>query len=250
MPSDPTTTYTPAAADDGPHPAAPVALGTVIVTGGASGLGQAVTAAVARAGGTPVVLDLAAPAADVDHERVDLADTAAAEAAVQRVAGRHGGLRGIVTGAGTDACGRLTDVPRERWERVVAVNLLGTAAVVRAALPHLEQAQGRVVTVASTLGWRALSDASAYCASKFGVVGFTRALMAEVGDRVGVTLLLPGGMQTHFFDERPAQYRPGADAVLAPPEEIAEAVLFALTRPPGVDVREMMVSVSTEPSWP
>src|ERR671930_615100 len=78
----------------------------------------------------------------------------------------------------------------------------GLRQAVRAALPYLEAAQGRVVTVASTLGWRALSDATAYCASKFGVVGFTRALMAEVGDSIGVTLLLPGGMQTHFFDDR------------------------------------------------
>jgi NAD(P)-dependent dehydrogenase (short-subunit alcohol dehydrogenase family) len=205
---------------------------------------------VARAGGTPVVLDLHPPEGEHDHEVVDLADTAAAEAAVERVAERHSDLRGVVTAAGIDACGRLADVPRERWERVVLVNLLGTAAVVRAALPHLEAAQGRVITVASTLGLRALSDATAYCASKFGVVGFTRALMAEVGDRVGVTLLLPGGMQTHFFDDRPEQYRPGADAVLAPPEEVAAAALFALTRPPGVDVRELLVSVSTEPSWP
>jgi NAD(P)-dependent dehydrogenase (short-subunit alcohol dehydrogenase family) len=243
MPSDQTATA--------PHPdPAPLALGTVIVTGGASGLGRAVAAAVARHGGTPVILDRAAPQDGHEHEAVDLADTAAAEAAVHRVAERHGDLRGIVTAAGTDACGRLVDVERDTWERVIAVNLLGTAAIVRAALPHLEETQGRIVTVASTLGWRALSDATAYCASKFGVVGFTRALMAEVGDRVGVTLLLPGGMQTHFFDDRPEQYRPGADAVLAPPEEIAEAVLFALTRPPGVDVRELMVSVSTEPSWP
>lgn len=227
-----------------------VTLGTVVVTGGSSGLGRAIAEGVARAGGTPVVLDLDPPADDLDHEIVDLGDSAAAEAAVARAAERHGGLHGVVTAAGIDACGRLTDVPRERWERVVAVNLLGTAAVVRAALPYLEASQGRVVTVASTLGWRALSDATAYCASKFGVVGLTRALMAEVGDRVGVTLLLPGGMQTRFFDDRPEQYRPGADAVLAPPAEVAAAALFALTRPPGVDVREMMVSVSTEPSWP
>jgi 2-dehydro-3-deoxy-L-rhamnonate dehydrogenase (NAD+) len=242
MPSEPLT----AVAD----PPAEVALGTVLVTGGSSGLGRAIADRVARQGGTPVVLDLEPPETGHDHERVDLADTAAAEDAVARVAERHGGLDGVVTAAGIDACGRLDDVPRERWERVIAVNLLGTAAVVRAALPHLERNRGRVVTVASTLGWRALSDATAYCASKFGVVGFTRALMAEAGDRVGVTLLLPGGMQTHFFDDRPAQYKPGADAVLAPPEEIAAAALFALTRPPGVDVRELMVSVSTEPSWP
>jgi NAD(P)-dependent dehydrogenase (short-subunit alcohol dehydrogenase family) len=242
MPSEPLT-----AVADRP---AEVALGTVLVTGGSSGLGGAIADAIAQHGGTPVVLDLEPPAADHDHELVDLADTAAAEATVARVAERHGGLDGVVTAAGIDACGRLTDVPRERWERVIAVNLLGTAAVVRAALPHLEQRRGRVVTVASTLGWRALSDATAYCASKFGVVGFTRALMAELGDRVGVTLLLPGGMRTRFFDDRPDQYKPGADAVLAPPEEIAAAALFALTRPPGVDVRELMVSVSTEPSWP
>ena len=242
MPSEPLATVA--------EPLTGVALGTIVVTGGASGLGRAVADAVMRAGGTPVVLDLDAPDADHDHELVDLADTAAAEAAVARVAGRHGGLNGIVTAAGIDACGKLTDVPRDRWERVVLVNLLGTAAVVRAALPHLEITRGRVVTVASTLGWRALGDATAYCASKFGVVGFTRALMAEAGDRVGVTLLLPGGMRTQFFDDRPQQYKPGADAVLAPPEEVAAAALFALTRPPGVDVRELMVSVSTEPSWP
>jgi NAD(P)-dependent dehydrogenase (short-subunit alcohol dehydrogenase family) len=244
MPSEPI------AATTDPTNKPPVALGTVIVTGGASGLGRAVAAKVAAAGGTPVVLDLATPDDGHEHEAVDLSDTAAAEAAVHRIAERHGDLRGVVTAAGTDACGRLTDVDRDAWERVIAVNLLGTAAIVRAALPHLEQTQGRIVTVASTLGWRALSDATAYCASKFGVVGFTRALMAEVGHRVGVTLLLPGGMQTHFFDDRPEQYRPGADAVLAPPEEVADAALYALTRPPGVDVREMMVSVSTEPSWP
>lgn len=228
----------------------PDTLGTVIVTGGASGLGRAIAEKVAAAGGTPVVLDRDAPPDGHQHVQVDLGDTAAAEDAVARVAAEHGGLHGVVTAAGTDACGRLVDVERAAWEEVILVNLLGTAAIVRAALPHLERTRGRVVTVASTLGWRALSDATAYCASKFGVVGFTRALMAETGDRVGVTLLLPGGMDTHFFDGRPDQYKPGPDAVLAPPSAIADAAVFALTRPPGVDVREMMVSVSTEPSWP
>ncbi|NED57203.1 SDR family oxidoreductase, partial [Micromonospora aurantiaca] len=72
---------------------------------------------------------------------------------------------------------------------------------------------GRIVTVASTLGFRALSDATAYCASKFGVVGFTRALAAELAGKVGVTMVVPGGMDTAFFDDRPDRYKPGADAV-------------------------------------
>jgi len=224
--------------------------GTVIVTGGASGLGAAVAGAVEAAGGTPIVLDLNPPPNGFAFERVDLSDTRAAESVVARVADANGGLRGVVTAAGTDACGRLDDVPGDTWERVVAVNLLGTAAVVRAALPHLERSGGRVVTVASTLGLKAVSDATAYCASKFGVVGFTRALAAETAGRVGVTLLIPGGMQTAFFDGRTEQYKPPPDAKLAPPSEIAAGVVFALSRPPEVELRELVMAVPTEPSWP
>jgi NAD(P)-dependent dehydrogenase (short-subunit alcohol dehydrogenase family) len=224
--------------------------GTVLVTGGASGLGAAVAQAVAAAGGTPAVLDRMEPRFPVDHELVDLADGRAAEAAVTRVAERLGRLDGVVTAAGVDACGPLDGVPADAWERVVAVNLLGTAAVVRAALPHLAASRGKVVTVASTLGLRALPDASAYCASKFGVIGFTRALAAETAGRVGVTLLVPGGMDTAFFDGRPEQYRPPADAKLNRPEDVARAVLFALCQPPGCEARELVICPSEEPSWP
>ncbi|HEV7677912.1 MAG TPA: SDR family oxidoreductase [Candidatus Dormibacteraeota bacterium] len=225
-------------------------LGTVLVTGGASGLGAAVATAVAEAGGTPIVLDVRSPAGGLAHEIVDLGDGRAAERAVHDVAERQGGLDAVVTAAGVDCCGPLDSVDGDAWDRVVRVNLLGTAAVVRAALPHLERSGGRVVTVASTLGWRALPDATAYCASKFGVVGFTRALAAEMAGRVGVTLLLPGGMQTPFFDGRPEQYKPGPDARLNRPEHVAEAVLFALRQPPGCEVRELLVTPSTETSWP
>jgi 2-dehydro-3-deoxy-L-rhamnonate dehydrogenase (NAD+) len=225
-------------------------LGTVVITGGASGLGSAVAHAVDAAGGIPVVLDLQRPDNGYAGHVVDLADTRAAEAAVAAVAREHGAIRGLVTAAGIDACGRLVDVAPEAWERVVAVNLLGTAAVARAALPHLERSGGRVVTVASTLGLKAVSDATAYCASKFGVVGFTRALAVETAGRVGVTLLIPGGMRTRFFDDRPEQYRPGPDARLAEPGEIAQAVVFALGRPAGVELRELVIAADTEPSWP
>ncbi len=224
--------------------------GTIVVTGGASGLGAAIAAAVAREGATPVVLDLAEPADGLAFERVDLADPRAAEAAVERIAAERGALTGVVTAAGTDACGDFLDVSAEAWERVVAVNLVGTAAIVRAALPHLERHRGRVVTVASTLGLRALPAATAYCASKFGVVGFTRALAMEVGDRVGVTMLVPGGMRTQFFDGRDEQFKPGPDQRLNDPADVADAVVFALSRPPFVEVREIIVTPAGEPSWP
>jgi NAD(P)-dependent dehydrogenase (short-subunit alcohol dehydrogenase family) len=222
----------------------------VLVTGGSSGLGAAVVRATADAGAKPVVLDVREPAGGVDFEPVDLADTRAAEAAVARAADRLGGVDAVVTCAGIDACGRLDEVDPTAWERVLAVNLLGTVAVVRAALTALRAAGGRIVTVASTLGLRAVSDATAYCASKFGVVGFTRALAAETAGEVGVTLLVPGGMDTPFFDGRTEQYRPPPDARMNPPEAVAEAVVFALGQPPGCEVRELVVCPSTEGSWP
>jgi NAD(P)-dependent dehydrogenase (short-subunit alcohol dehydrogenase family) len=224
--------------------------GTVLVTGGASGLGAAVVAAVAGAGGRPLVLDRQPPPHQAPHLLVDLADGRAAERAVERLAAAAGGLDGVVTAAGIDSCGELADVPAADWERVVAVNLLGTAAVVRAALPYLTRSGGRVVTVASTLGLRAVSDATAYCASKFGVVGFTRALAAETAGRIGVTLLVPGGMRTAFFDDRTEQYRPPPDAKLNRPEDVAQAVLFALSQPAGCELRELVVTPAAEPSWP
>jgi NAD(P)-dependent dehydrogenase (short-subunit alcohol dehydrogenase family) len=222
----------------------------VLVTGGSSGLGAAVAQAVAADGGRPIVLDRVAPSYDVDHEIVDLADARAAEEAVRRAAERLGGLDAVFTAAGTDACGPLSDVSAEAWERVVLVNLIGTAAVVRAALPSLRESHGTVVTVASTLGIKALPDATAYCASKFGVVGFTRALAAELAGQVGVTLLIPGGMKTAFFDGRTEQYKPGPDAKLNDPADVAQTVLFALKQPAGCEVRELVVAASEETSWP
>ena len=223
----------------------------VLISGGSSGLGASTVAAVARRGGVPLVLDKNPPAADVPHAACDLADTSAVAAAVESLAAKvDGRITGVFTAAGIDCCGTLEQVPAKEWEQVVAVNLIGTAAVVRAALPYLKATRGRIVTCASTLGIKAVGDATAYCASKFGVVGFTRALAAELAGEVGVTLLIPGGMHTPFFDGRPDQYKPPADAKLNRPEDVAETVLFALSQPPGCEVREMVVCASTESSWP
>ena len=225
--------------------------GRVVVSGGGSGLGAAVVDAVLEAGGTPFVLDRdvrnvsAAKAIEVD-----VADRAAVVAAVTQAAEALGGLDAVVTAAGIDRCGKLEDVPAEEWERVIFVNLLGTVSVVRAALPYLKTSGGRVVTVASTLGLRALPEASAYCASKFGVIGFSQALAAETGAEIGVTTLIPGGMKTRFFDDRAEQYKPQDDSRLNDPANVAQAILFALSQPPGCEVRELIICDGQEESWP
>jgi NAD(P)-dependent dehydrogenase (short-subunit alcohol dehydrogenase family) len=223
----------------------------VIVTGGASGLGAAVAARLVQLGAGVTVLDRCpAPAGVARTVEIDLADGRATEEAVTRTAEANGGLWAVVTCAGVDVPGRLDAVDAAVWEHTVAVNLLGTAAVVRAALPYLRAARGRIVTVASTLGHRAVSDATAYCASKFGVVGFTRALTAELRGEVGVTMLTPGGMSTAFFEDREERYKPPADLELCDPALVAGAVAFALTSPPGCEVRELVVTPPNEPSWP
>jgi NAD(P)-dependent dehydrogenase (short-subunit alcohol dehydrogenase family) len=224
---------------------------TVIVTGGASGLGAAVVGAVTAAGGVPVVLDLDVEAvAGAEAHQVDVSDSKAVSEVVKTVAQSRGGIDAVVTAAGIDRCGRLEDVAAAEWERVIRVNLLGTAAVVRAAMPWLSEGRGRVVTVASSLGLRALPEASAYCASKFGVIGFSRALAAENKGKIGVTTLIPAGMKTHFFDDREEQYKPADDSRLNDPAAVADAVVFALTQPEGCEVRELVICHEEEDSWP
>lgn len=225
--------------------------GRVLVTGGGSGLGAAVVEAVRTAGGTPVVLDRdVSRVAGAKALEVDVADREAVAAAVREAAESLDGLDAVVTAAGIDRCGRLEDVPAEEWEKVIGVNLLGTVSVVRAALPYLEANHGRVITVASSLGIKAVSDATAYCASKFGVVGFSRALAAETRGRIGVTTMIPAGMKTRFFDDRTEQYKPQDDSRLNDPERVAEAILFALGQPRGCEVREMVICHEEEDSWP
>jgi NAD(P)-dependent dehydrogenase (short-subunit alcohol dehydrogenase family) len=226
-------------------------LGNVLITGGASGLGAATVDAVLAAGGRPLVLDRNAPSITVDCVQVDLADRIATEDAVAALVAAGGGeLHAVFTAAGIDSCGPFGEVSAEDWERVIAVNLLGTARVIRAALPHLERSRGTVVTCSSTLGLRVFPDATAYCASKFGVIGFTRALAAETAGRIGVTLLIPGGMHTAFFDGRDEQYKPPPDAKLNRPEDVAATVIHALRQPPGCELREMVVCSSHESSYP
>ncbi|HET6534355.1 MAG TPA: SDR family oxidoreductase [Actinoplanes sp.] len=222
----------------------------VLVTGGSSGLGAAVVEAVGKAGGRPFVIDRQQPGDGVPWVECDLADTRAAEAATRRVIEMAGGLDGVVTAAGMDVPGALADIPGETWDRIVTIDLLATAAVIRAAVPALRESHGGVVTIASTLGVKAVSDATAYCAAKFGVVGFTRALSAELAGQVNVTLVIPGGMRTRFFDDRDEQYKPGPDAILNDPANVANAVMFALGQPAGCAIRELVIAAETESSYP
>lgn len=221
----------------------------IVVTGGASGLGAAIVDRVRSQGGTAIALDVSTDGAS-DSVTADVRDYAAVETALDEAAQKMGGIDAVVTAAGVDRPGRLDGVSIEDERSVVDVNLVGTMNAARAALPHLRESGGRLVTVASSLGLRPLPDAAAYCASKFGVIGFTRALAAELQGEVGVTTLIPGGMRTHFFDDRDEQYKPPSDANLNDPLQVANTVMFVLDQPRPCEIRELVVCHSQEPSWP
>lgn len=222
----------------------------IIVTGGASGLGAAIAAAVEEAGGTPIVLDLSPSSNGFEAEQVDLCDTRAAEAVVERVASRHSGLDAVVTAAGTDACGRIDDVGGATWEprrdRQPAGHRGGRPR--RAAPPRALAGQGHHRRLHPRPQGGERRDRLLREQVRRG------GLHARPGRRGGGARrrhpVTPGGMQTAFFDGRDEQYKPPPDAKLAPPEEVAAAAVFALSRPPGTELREMVVATSTEPSWP
>src|SRR4051812_46970609 len=101
---------------------------TILITGGASGLGAALAQSCMQAGHRPFVLDRQPPADGIDHLLVDLADPEKTDLVVRQAVEETGGIDAIVPCAGTDACGRLEDVPAADWDRVVQVNLIGTVA--------------------------------------------------------------------------------------------------------------------------
>ena len=157
----------------------------------------------------------------------------------------------MVTAAGMDVPGRLADVPAETWERIVAVDLLATAAVVRAALPYLERVPRHTSSRSPPLsGVKAVSDATAYCAAKFGVVGFTRALAAELAGRSGSPCWCRAACGPRSSTTATSSTARAPDATLNDPANVAAAVMFALSQPPGCAVRELVVCAEQESSYP
>ena len=174
-----------------------------IVTGGASGLGLGIVERLVMAGTRVVAVDrdaaaLAAlavrfPAGEVTTAQVDVTDDAAVESAVAAAVAELGGLDLLVNSAGVFAFRSLEATDPGLWDRILDVNLRGTYLVLRAAMPALKASgHAAVVNIASDAGKRGYPLLAAYCASKFGVIGLTQAVAAEVaGDGVRVNAVCP-----------------------------------------------------------
>jgi NAD(P)-dependent dehydrogenase (short-subunit alcohol dehydrogenase family) len=207
-----------------------------LVTGAASGIGAATAALLGQEGATVVGVDLAGDGADI--LRADVTDPASVAEAVATAVERHGRLDVVVNCAGIFRFGRVEDVTLDEWQRHLAVNLTGPFLVSQATVPHLVETKGTIVSVASIAGVKGQAYTSAYCASKGGLVLFTKSLALELAPRgVRVNCVCPGGVDTPLivgaFDSMPTDGDPGLlarlDSVLpglVAPREVAEAIAY------------------------
>lgn len=192
----------------------------VIITGAAGGIGAASAEALRERGAEVVGLDLRA---EGDLIPCDVTSQASVDAAVAEAIKRlGGGADALVNCAGIGLPQSATETPGPDALRVLDVNLLGTWRVTAAALPALRTARGRVVNISSGLAHLAVPFATAYGASKRGVVGYSEQLRAEVGDEVTVTTVYPGYIRTQIHDA--SQSAGVALEGMVPPEPLSAAV--------------------------
>jgi len=237
---------------------------TALVTGAGSGLGAALARNLFAAGARVVLADLVPDRAKAVAEQIDpegqrtlalgcdVARPEDAQAAVQRTTAHFGGLDVLINNAGTDVTIDLEQLSVADFDRVLATNLRGPFLLSKAALAALREGDGgrgwHIVNIASTASRRAWANASAYHASKWGLVGLSQALYAELRSQgIRVSSVIVGGMKTPFLLER---FKDIDQTKLQDPANVAEAVRFVLTMPRESIVPEIMVLPLQESSWP
>ena len=231
----------------------------VLVTGGGQGLGAAISQELASAGADVFVADRSeraqSVAAALTREglrayalRGDVGSEDDARRFIDEVKKRAGRLDAVVNNAGIDRTTGVDTLEVDDWDAVIRTNLRGPFLLSKFALPLLRESQGDIVNVASTAAKRGWPNASAYHASKWGLLGLSYALHSEFrAHKVRVTAVIAGGMRTPFLLERFPDLDP---AKLQDPRDVARAVRFALTQPRESVIAEITVLPVQETSWP
>ncbi|MEN8675740.1 SDR family oxidoreductase [Nocardioides sp.] len=207
-----------------------------LVTGAAGGIGRSTVELLAAEGAAVVGVDLRAAA---DVLSCDVGDAESVKAAVAAAAEQLGGLDVLVNVAGIDQFRRFADLDVATWERHLGVNLTGPMLMSHAALPHLRESRGDIVTIASIAGLRAQPYQAAYCASKAGVIMLMKSLALELAaDGIRVNTVCPGGVETDLPMAAAAEHADadldwsllmessGARYGFMPPRDIADAVAY------------------------
>ncbi|MFF2158693.1 3-ketoacyl-ACP reductase [Paenibacillus chitinolyticus] len=223
---------------------------TAIITGAGKGIGKAAAAALAKEGVNLGLLarstaDLEALqkelsgtyGVNVFYASADISKPSEVQQAISSLTGELGHVDILINNAGIAQFGTVADMDPEQWERIIQVNLMGTYYVTRAVLPSMiQQNSGNIINVASTAGERGFATGSAYCASKFGVLGLTEALMQEVRkSNIRVTALTPSTVNTDLASN--AGLKIGDEDRMMQPEDVAELITTTLKLPPRVFIK-------------
>jgi NAD(P)-dependent dehydrogenase (short-subunit alcohol dehydrogenase family) len=233
----------------------------ILVTGGARGLGEAICRELSAAGARVILADIRMDLADqvagelkqnggdVTALELDVMDESMIRDTVTRIKREFGRLDGLVNSAGIDKTISIEELEVEDWDGIMQVNLRAPFILSKYVLPVMrEQGSGYIINICSTASKRAWPNASAYHASKWGLLGFTHALHTEARPHnVKVTALLPGGMRTPFLLDRFPDLDPN---LLQDPARVAETVTFLFTQPEGTVIPELLVLPMKETSWP
>jgi NAD(P)-dependent dehydrogenase (short-subunit alcohol dehydrogenase family) len=236
-----------------------------IVTGGGSGLGEATCHVLASRGATVLAVDkhasngervaseLRARGLRASALTADVCVWEDVRAVAELAVSDYGRIDILVNNAAIDHTLPISRLSIEQWDQVIAVNLRGPFLFIKAVLPVMQrQGRGHIVNIASTAAKRAWSDAAAYHASKWGLVGFTRGLGVEGRKHnIRATVIVPGGMRTHFFDRFAGTDIPMPQPEnLQDPKDVAELIAFVVSRPDGTVIQEAIMTPLLETSWP
>jgi NADP-dependent 3-hydroxy acid dehydrogenase YdfG len=226
---------------------------TAVITGASRGIGAALARMLHARG---VNLALASRRGDdlglagAIAQPCDVRDLDALTGLCDLTAEAFGGIDIVVANAGVGAYGAFLDLSREHLDEMLDVNLKGTLYAIRAALPHMLGRDGDVITLASEAGRRGLPNEAVYCASKFGQVGFTRALDHELREHgIRCTNICPGGVATDFALDEGRGRTPDQLPGMMTADDVAEVVVFALERPRHLRLLETALRPMTEGSW-
>jgi NADP-dependent 3-hydroxy acid dehydrogenase YdfG len=232
----------------------------VAVTGASSGIGEATARACAAAGAAVSLAArraerIEALAAEINAgggralaAATDVADEAQANAFIERTASELARVDVLVNNAGVMLLGPVEGAPTEEWRRMIAVNVFGVLYCTHAALPIMrEQGSGHIVNVSSVAGRFARAGSGVYNLTKFGVGAFSEALRQEAAPLgIRVTLVEPGAVATELVDQNRPEIQQAIRGVLADvqslrSEDIADAILYAISCPPNMSVNEVLV---------
>jgi 3-oxoacyl-[acyl-carrier protein] reductase len=230
---------------------------TAVVTGSSKGIGYAIAKSIAGAGGNVVVCarnaeEVEKAARSLDGEgggkvigvACDLRRYEDAQRLIARAVEALDGVDILVNNAGIGHFAPVAEITVEQWQQTLETNLSGVFYACREAIPHMKRrGAGWIINIGSLAGKNPFAGGSAYNASKFGLLGFSEAMMLDVrNDGIRVSCIMPGSVATHFNDHTPSE----ADAWKIQPEDIALLVMDLLEMP----ARSLPSRVEVRPSQP